>query len=130
MVHRVPKGETKTCPKKLAFIPKSLKTFEIHEINPGEVNLIKLVGEIQNGDKIEPLTYICFEPENPEYNIRINLEEEISELKEVVVTAKKWKYRKLGNTTKSQFIGTGFFYNQLGSELGIKINLRKKEFKS
>ncbi|MGB5461223.1 MAG: alpha/beta fold hydrolase [Eudoraea sp.] len=58
--------------------------------------------------------------------LRINLEEEISELKEVVVTAKKWKYKKLGNTTKSKFIGTGFFYNQLGTELGIKINLPKK----
>jgi len=57
--------------------------------------------------------------------VKIDLMEEISELNEVVVSAKAFKRRTLGNTTESKFLGTGFGYDQLGAEMGIKINVRK-----
>ena len=57
---------------------------------------------------------------------KINLEEEISELNEVVITAKKWKFRTIGNKTKSKFLGAGFAYDMLGAELGARINIKKK----
>lgn len=55
----------------------------------------------------------------------IKLEEDISKLNEVVITAKTLKKRTLGNKTKSKFISTGFSYDQLGAEIGVKINIRK-----
>ncbi|MCB0447186.1 MAG: carboxypeptidase-like regulatory domain-containing protein, partial [Gelidibacter sp.] len=57
--------------------------------------------------------------------ISIKLEEQISELGEVVITAKAYKKKTLGNKTESKFISTGFSYDQLGAEMGIKINVRK-----
>ncbi|MEM1257318.1 MAG: carboxypeptidase-like regulatory domain-containing protein, partial [Bacteroidota bacterium] len=57
--------------------------------------------------------------------LRVALSEEISELDEVVVSAKAFKRRTLGNKTESKFLGTGFGYDQLGAEMGIKINVRK-----
>jgi hypothetical protein len=57
--------------------------------------------------------------------ISIKLEEQISELNEVVITAKAFKKKTLGNKTESKFISTGFSYDQLGAEMGIKINVRK-----
>ncbi|MEE1961887.1 carboxypeptidase-like regulatory domain-containing protein [Allomuricauda taeanensis] len=57
--------------------------------------------------------------------ISIELEEEISKLNEVVVTAKAFKKKTLGNKTESKFISTGFSYDQLGAEMGVKINVRK-----
>ena len=56
----------------------------------------------------------------------INLEEENSELNEVVVTGKKWRFKTIGNKTKSKFLGSGFAYDMLGAELGARINIRKK----
>jgi len=55
--------------------------------------------------------------------ILINLEEEISELKEIVINAKKWKRKVLGNKTESTFIGHVFYYEQLGKEMGIRMNV-------
>ncbi len=57
--------------------------------------------------------------------LSIKLEEEISKLNEVVVTAKVIKKKVLGNKTKSKFLNAGFSYDQLGAEMGIKINIRK-----
>ena len=54
------------------------------------------------------------------------MEEQISELNEVTLTVKTSKKKNLGNKTKSKFIGTGFAYNQLGAEMGIKINIHKQ----
>lgn len=56
----------------------------------------------------------------------IKLEEQISELNEIVVTAKAFKKKTLGNKTESKFLSTGFSYDQLGAEMGVKINIRKK----
>jgi len=53
------------------------------------------------------------------------LEEEVSELDEVVITAKSFKKRTLGNKTESKFLSTGFSYYQLGAEMGVKVNIRK-----
>lgn len=63
---------------------------------------------------------------NKKGNIAINLEEEISELNEVVVTARKWKKKTLGNKTKSTFIGHLFYYEQLGKEMGIRMNVGRR----
>lgn len=63
---------------------------------------------------------------NRKEGFKVEMAEQISELNEVVVTAKKWKYITLGNKTKSKFLGTGFSYDMLGSEMGIKINARKQ----
>lgn len=63
---------------------------------------------------------------NRKEGFKIELTEQISELNEVVVTAKKWKYKTLGNKTKSKFLGSGFAYDMLGSEMGVRINARKQ----
>lgn len=63
---------------------------------------------------------------NKEGKIGISLEEEVSELNEVVLTAKKWKKKTLGNKTKSTFIGHLFYYEQLGKEMGIRVNVGRQ----
>lgn len=57
--------------------------------------------------------------------VRLEMEEKVQELNEVTVLAKALKRRRLGNTTKSKFLSTGFGYEQLGAEMGIKVNIRK-----
>jgi len=63
---------------------------------------------------------------NKKNKILINLDEEISELNTVVITAKTWKRKVLGNKTKSTFIGHVFYYEQLGKEMGIRMNAGRK----
>ena len=53
------------------------------------------------------------------------LQEEISELDEVVLSAKAYKRKTLGNKTKTKFLGTGFSYDQLGAEMGIRVNIKR-----
>ena len=55
----------------------------------------------------------------------IQLEEEITELQEVVVSSRKLKEKILGNKTTSKKISTGFTSNNLGNEIGIKIKIKK-----
>lgn len=74
----------------------------------------------------KPQTVLVKTLMNKKGNYKVSLEEEISELNEVVVTAKKWKFKTIGNKTKSKFLGSGFAYDMLGSEMGIRINIRKK----
>lgn len=71
---------------------------------------------------IEILVKDIEEKENP---LSFAMIEQISQLNEVVVTAKAFKKKTLGNRTESKFISTGFSYDQLGAEMGIKINIRK-----
>ncbi|MGI9530143.1 carboxypeptidase-like regulatory domain-containing protein [Lutimonas sp.] len=59
-------------------------------------------------------------------SIEIFLEEDIAELNEIVLKTKTWKKKKLGNQTISNFIGHLFYYDQLGKEMGIKLNVNKK----
>jgi hypothetical protein len=56
----------------------------------------------------------------------IKLEEEIGKLNEVVIKAQGLKTKNLGNKTTSRFVSTGFGYDQLGAEIGIRINVRKQ----
>lgn len=58
-------------------------------------------------------------------NIQIKLEEEISELEEVIIGAKGLKQRTIGNKSETKFLNVGFSYDQLGAEIGIRINVRK-----
>ncbi len=55
----------------------------------------------------------------------IQLEEEITELQEVVVSSRKLKEKILGNKTTSKKISAGFTSNNLGNEVGIKIKIKK-----
>ncbi len=57
--------------------------------------------------------------------LRIEMEEKTETLDEVTVSAKALKSKRLGNTTQSKFLSTGFGYDQLGAEMGIKVNIRK-----
>ena len=57
--------------------------------------------------------------------LSIELAEQIDELNEVIVTAKAFKKKNIGNKTESKFISTGFSYDQLGAEMGIKMNIPK-----
>jgi hypothetical protein len=58
-------------------------------------------------------------------NIQITLEEEISELEEVIIGAKGLKHKTIGNKSETKFLNVGFSYDQLGAEIGIRINVRK-----
>lgn len=58
--------------------------------------------------------------------IQIKLEEEISSFPDIVVTAEELQSKVLGNKSKSKFMSTGFAYNQLGAEVGIKIKIRNQ----
>ena len=55
--------------------------------------------------------------------LTIELFEQINELNEVVIRAKLIKKKTLGNKTESRFISTALNYEQLGAEIGIKINI-------
>ncbi len=57
--------------------------------------------------------------------VSIILKEEIRQLNEVVITAESLKQKTLGNKSESRFLSTGFSYDQLGAEMGVKINIRK-----
>lgn len=56
----------------------------------------------------------------------IKLEEEITQLSEVVVSSKKLKTKKKGNGTESKKFRGGFTDSELGNELGIIINIKKR----
>jgi hypothetical protein len=58
-------------------------------------------------------------------NIQINLIEEVSQLEEIVIGGKGVKSKTIGNKTQTKFINAGFAYDQLGAEIGIKMNIRK-----
>ncbi|MCK0159449.1 carboxypeptidase-like regulatory domain-containing protein [Allomuricauda sp. F6463D] len=58
-------------------------------------------------------------------NPTLQLEEEITELQEVVVSSRKLKEKILGNKTTSKKISGGFSSNHLGNEIGIKIKIKK-----
>ncbi len=73
----------------------------------------------------QPIEILVKEVWKTEDALILKLDEQISALDEIVLTAKAIKKRTLGNKTESKFLGTGFGYDQLGAEMGIKINIRK-----
>jgi hypothetical protein len=73
----------------------------------------------------KPIEFLVKNMTQKRQPMSIKLEEQVSELGEVVITAKAYKKKTLGNKTESKFISTGFSYDQLGAEMGIKINVRK-----
>ena len=56
----------------------------------------------------------------------IRLKEAVSKLDEVVLTAREWKRKTLGNKTESNFIGHLFHYEQMGKEMGIRMNVGRQ----
>jgi len=69
-------------------------------------------------------------------NATIELKPVVTELKEVEISGKKLKDKKLGNTLRSNFMTTGFNVDNLGNEVGVYIKVKKnrqsviKEFKT
>lgn len=74
----------------------------------------------------KPIEILIKDIKQKKLPISIKLEEQISELNGVFIYAKALKKKTLGNKTESKFISTGFSYDQLGAEMGIKINIRRK----
>ena len=70
--------------------------------------------------------FILDDLNSSEEQILFKLKEQVSELEEVVLSAKAYKKKTLGNKTKSKFLSTGFSYDQLGAEMGIRININKQ----
>ncbi len=73
----------------------------------------------------KPQTILIKNLNSTNSKLKIELDEDLSELDEVVITARTFKRKILGNKTKSTFIGHVFYYGQLGKETGIKINISK-----
>ena len=73
----------------------------------------------------DPLEILVSEIEGAD-SMTIELSESIDELQEIIVVAEAYKEKTLGNKTTSKFLGTGFGYDQLGAEMGIRINVRKQ----
>ncbi len=59
-------------------------------------------------------------------SLAIYLNQHFSELKEVVITSRVPKTRRLGNTTTSRSVSVGFPMRFLGAELGVRIRLGKR----
>ncbi|MGI9546015.1 MAG: carboxypeptidase-like regulatory domain-containing protein [Flavobacteriaceae bacterium] len=76
----------------------------------------------------KPFEIVVRKIENSGRSITASLEEEVSELDEVVLTTRAFKRKNLGNKTKSKFLGTGFGFDQLGAEMGVKINVKQQTF--
>lgn len=89
--------------------------FKLSESNINDTIRISMIGYKAKNFTVKNLI-------NKKDEILINLDEEISELNEVVITAKNWKRKVLGNKTKSTFIGHVFYYEHLGKEMGIRMN--------
>lgn len=62
---------------------------------------------------------------NHNTTLNIRLKEKTNELKEVVLVEKKLTTKILGNKTQSKFFGGKFGSNDLGSELAIRIKIKK-----
>jgi pimeloyl-ACP methyl ester carboxylesterase len=58
--------------------------------------------------------------------LTVFLNEKLTELKEVVVTSRAPKTRRLGNTTTARSVSVGFPMRFLGAELGVRIRLGKR----
>ncbi len=76
----------------------------------------------------KPYEIVVDDIEDSKKPMIVTLEEQASELEEVVLTAKAFKKKTLGNTTESKFLGTGFGYDQLGAEMGVKINIKRPTY--
>ncbi len=98
---------------------KGLFEFQILESNFNDTLRISRIGYNQETLLIKNLL-------NLKGEIQVDMKEEISELNEIVIRAKTWKTKTLGNKTQSTFIGHLFYYQQLGKEMGIRINVGKR----
>lgn len=56
--------------------------------------------------------------------VEIKLSQSATVLNEVAVSAKKTKFKILGNDTRSKSVSAGFKNNSLGAELGIRLNIK------
>ena len=85
------------------------------------------IGPEMNEDSIQfSMAGYQSQTSKPAHSIAIYLNQNFSELKEVVVTQKNRKTKKLGNATTSKSISVGFPMRFLGAELGVRIKLGKR----
>lgn len=62
--------------------------------------------------------------EKMKVNAVLPLTADVTELSEVTITARELKEKVLGNKARSKSLKLGFSVNELGNELGIKINIK------
>tara|TARA_R110002167_G_scaffold186520_1_gene387607 strand:+ start:194 stop:1015 length:822 start_codon:yes stop_codon:yes gene_type:complete len=62
--------------------------------------------------------------EKMKVNAVLPLTADVTELSEVTITARQLKEKVLGNKARSKSLKLGFSVNELGNELGIKINIK------
>lgn len=90
---------------------------EFTEENEGDTIRISSIGYRAQDIRIQDL--------NNSEQISIRLEEQPGELNEIVIPVKGLRSKTLGNKTQSKFMSTGFSYDQLGAEMGVRINIRR-----
>lgn len=98
---------------------EGLFSFAFSEDNLGDTLRISMIG-------YQARTFPIAELLNSNDPIRIGLKEAVSELDEIVLTAREWKRKTLGNKTESKFIGHLFHYQNMGKEMGIRMNVGRK----
>ena len=91
---------------------------ELSENNINDTVRISMIG-------YKPKTYLVKTLLSQKDDIHIKLEEDISELEEIIIGAKALKHKIIGNKTETKFINAGFSYDYLGAEMGIRINVKK-----
>lgn len=98
---------------------EGLFSFAFSEDNLGDTLRISRIG-------YEAQTFPVSELLNNKDKISIGLKEAVSELDEIVLTAREWKRKTLGNKTESKFIGHLFHYGYMGKEMGVRMNVGRK----
>jgi len=73
-----------------------------------------------------PQTYLISDLLRSPGPLSISMDEAASELDEIVLTARQWKRKTLGNKTESNFIGHLFHYQMMGKEMGIRMNVGRQ----
>ena len=94
---------------------EGLFRFEFSDDVLGDTLRISMIG-------YKPMTFSISELLKTDRAMTIRMEEAVAELDEIVLTAREWKRKTLGNKTESTFIGHNFHYEQMGKEMGIRMN--------
>ena len=78
----------------------------------------------------EPIVYSITDFRNAfvgKRNALIKMNESVVEVGEVIIHGKQFKTKVLGNETESKFLGGGFGSEHLGTEIGIRANIKRKK---
>jgi hypothetical protein len=117
----------------LAFVNVGIPEKNLGTVTQHDGSFILVIGPELSGDSIR-LSMVGYKGQTIKIDRLIKqkqpltflLGERIAELKEVVVTSKAPRSRRLGNTTTSLFVSVGFPMRFLGAELGVRIKLGQR----